>query len=307
MSIRGWANALRDAFRSMTQSGLMSLASTLSVAISLLVLAVIMLLAVNLEFMATSVEQQVEIQTFLCAANREEAQCNKQELTEEQKQSIVAQIRTLANVKQAEYVTRHQALEQLKQSDPTKAEVLQGFEGAENPLSDEVYVKVVEVEQVKSVAEAIQAIPGVAKVQYGQGDVEKLLVMTHAIRIGGFGLVILLGVATILTLSNTIRLSVYARRREISIMKLVGATDWYIRRPFMLEGVFLGILGAGIASVITTYGYNRLIPYLQQTTPFLPLVQPANVITNMTLSLLTLGAVLGAFGSLISLRRFLKV
>ncbi len=307
MSIRGWANAFRDALRSMTQSGLMSLASTLSVAISLLVLAVVMLLAVNLEFMATSVEQQVEIRTYLCAASREETQCNKQELTEDQKQSIVARVRALPNVKEVQYVTKHQALEELKKSDPTQAEALQGFEGSENPLSDEIYVKVVEVEQVKVVADAIKALPGVAKVQYGQGDVEKLLVITNAIRIGGLGLVLLLGAATILTLSNTIRLSVYARRREISIMKLVGATDWYIRRPFMLEGVFLGIFGAAIAGGTTAYGYDRLIPYLQQTTPFLPLVQPVAVITNLILGLLALGAVLGAVGSLISLRRFLKV
>lgn len=307
MSLRGWANALRDAIRSMTQSGLMSLASMLSVAVSLLVLAVTMLLAVNLQFMAENAEAQVEVKVYLCAAQREEAKCNKQELTEPQKQAIVEQIRKTPNVKEATYMTRHQALEEMKKTDPSQREVLTGYEGDANPLSDEVHIKVVEVEQVKAVAEAVQAMNGVAKVDYGQQVVEKLLIFTNAIRIGGAGLVLLLVVATVLTLSNTIRLSVYARRREISIMKLVGATDWYIRRPFMLEGVFLGVIGALVAGGLTAWGYLRLVPGLQQSVPFLPVVQPAMVLLDLTLGLLLLGAVLGAIGSLISLRRFLKV
>ncbi|MFZ5823383.1 MAG: permease-like cell division protein FtsX [Bacillota bacterium] len=307
MNLRGWANALRDALRSMTQSGLMSLASMLSVAVSLLVLAVVLLLAVNLEYMASTVEAQVEVKVYLCAAQREEAKCNKQELTEQQKQAIVAQITKLPNVKEAKYLTRHQALEELKKIDPTQREVLSGFEGDANPLSDEVHIKVIEVEQVKMVADAVRAMNGVAKVDYGQQLVEKLLIFTNAIRFGGVGLVLLLVVATVLTLSNTIRLSVYARRREISIMKLVGATDWYIRRPFMLEGVFLGVFGSLVASAVTAYGYQRLVPRLRETVSFLPLVQPEEILLNLTLALMLLGAVLGAAGSLVSLRRFLKV
>lgn len=307
MSFRGWANALRDALRSMTQSGLMSLASMLSVAVSLLVLSVVLLLAVNLEYMASTVEEQVEIKVYLCAVQREEAKCNKQELSEQQKQAIVDQIKQLPNVKEARYLTRHQALDELKKIDPTQKEVLAGFEGEANPLSDEVHVKVVDVEQVKLVADAVRAMNGVAKADYGQQLVEKLLIFTNAIRLAGVGLVLLLVVATVLTLSNTIRLSVYARRREISIMKLVGATDWYIRRPFMLEGVFLGVIGSLVASGATAYGYLKLVPRLRDSVSFLPLVQPDAILLNLTLFLLLLGAVLGAVGSLVSLRRFLKV
>lgn len=307
MNLRGWANALRDALRSMTQSGLMSLASMLSVAVSLLVLAVILLLAVNLEFMASTAEEQVEVKVYLCAAQREEAKCNKQELSEAQKQNIVEQIKKVPNVKEARYVSRHEALDELKKTDPTQIEMLAGFEGDDNPLSDEVHFKVVEVDQVKAAADAVKVMNGVAKVDYGQQVVEKLLIFTNAIRIGGVGLVLLLVVATVLTLSNTIRLSVYARRREISIMKLVGATDWYIRRPFMLEGVFLGVIGSLIASGVTAYGYTRLAPRLQQSVPFLPVVQPTDVLLNLALALLLLGVVLGAVGSVVSLRRFLKV
>ncbi|MFZ5815801.1 MAG: permease-like cell division protein FtsX [Bacillota bacterium] len=307
MNLRGWANALRDAIRSMTQSGLMSLASMLSVAVSLLVLAVVLLLAVNLEHMAATAESQVEITAYLCNAQRDEAKCNKQELSEPQKQAILGRVRALPNVREVNYLSRHQALEEMKKTDPAQRDLLAGYEGDQNPLSDEIHVKVVEVAQVRGVAEAILALPGVAKVNYGDEYVDDLMAFTNAIRFGGVGLVLLLLVATVLTLSNTIRLSVFARRREISIMKLVGATDWYIRRPFMLEGIFLGVIGAAVASGVTAYAYARMTPRLQETVPFLPLVHPDAVLSNLAVGLLLLGGVLGAIGSLVSLRRFLKV
>src|SRR5690606_9929341 len=161
--------------------------------------------------------------------------------------------------------------------------------------------------RVAEVAEQIQAMRGVAKVDYGKEIVADLLAFTRAVRIGGLGLVLLLLFATVLTLSNTIRLSVYARRREISIMKLVGATDWYIRRPFVLEGMLLGALGAAVASGVVAWGYIRLAPAIQGSVPFLPVVRPELILTDLTLALLGLGAVLGAVASFFSLRRFLNV
>lgn len=307
MSLRGWLNAFRDALHNATRSSLMSLASMLSVAVSLLVLAVVVLLAVNLEFMAETAESQVEVKAYLCTAKREEAKCGQRDLTQAETEAILERVRRLPNVKEVTFINRHQALEEMKKADPSQAAIFEGYEGEENPLSDEVYVKVSDVELVASVAEEMAKLAGVAKVDYGQQVVANLLAFTRAIRIGGIGLVLLLVFATVLTLSNTIRLSVFARRREVSIMKLVGATDWYIRRPFMLEGVFLGTLGALIGSLVTGWGYIRLIPGLQRSIPFLPLVQPEAILTDLTLGLLLLGAVLGAVGSFVSLRKFLKV
>lgn len=307
MSPRGWTTAFRDALFSMTRNGVMTLASMLSVAVSLLVLAVVLLLAVNLEYMAATAEQQVEVTAYLCTARREEAKCNQQDLTPAQTEAIVKQIRQMPNVKEARFVSRHEALEELKRTDPSQRELLAGYEGEQNPLSDEVHIQVVEVEQVGAVADAVLRLSGVAKVVYGQEWVPRLLAFTNAIRIGGAGLVLLLAFATVLTLSNTIRLSVYARRREISIMKLVGATNWYIRRPFMIEGVFMGLIGAAIATASTGYGYVKLIPRIQQSVPFLPVIQPGEILMDVTLGLLVLGAALGGIGSLLSLRRFLKV
>lgn len=306
MSPRAWVTAFRDAFYSMTQSTLMSLASMATVAVSLLVLAVVLLLGVNLEHMASSVEQQVEIKAYLCSASDENPDCGNKELTEPEKKAIVDQVAKLPGFKQSTYVSREEALERMKVQFAEQKDILSGWEG-ENPLRDSLEVKATETSQVRTLAEAIAAIPGVSEVNYGQDYVENLLAFTRAVRIGGVGLVLLLIIATVLTISNTIRLAVYARRREISIMKLVGATDWYIRRPFMIEGVFLGVLGAVVAMLLTGLGYQRLVAYLYENIPFLPVVPPVDVLMSLTLGLILLGAVLGAAGSLVSLRRFLKV
>lgn len=306
MSIRAWVLAFRDALRSMTQSSLMSLASMGTVAVSLLVLSVVLLLAVNMEHWATTVEEQVEIKAYLCATWDDTPKCNKQELTEPQRRTLLDQISKIPGIKEYAFVTRQQALEQMKKDFGEQKDILEGLEG-ENPLSDMVQIKAHDPKQVKVIAEAVNKLPGVRKVNFGEEWVDKLVALTNAIRIGGVGLVILLVAATVLTISNTIRLAVYARRREIAIMKLVGATDWYIRRPFMIEGIMLGLLGALLAMLGTGYGYQQMVIYLYKIVPFLPLVPPQDVLMSLTLGLVLLGSVLGAVGSMISMRRFLKV
>jgi len=306
MSPRAWVNALRDAVRSMTQSSLMSLASIATVAVSLLVLSVVLLLAVNLEKAARTAEQQVEIRAFLCASKDDSPTCPQQELQPDQKKAIVDQISKIPGVKQATFKTRDEALLEMRAKFKAHADILDGLDG-ENPLRDEVVVTAVEVVQVQGIAEAVLQVPGVAEATWGQDIVKQLTAFTHAVRIGGIGLVLLLIIATVLTISNTIRLAVYARRREISIMKLVGATDWYIRRPFMVEGIVLGVFGALLAMALAGYGYQRTIGYLDVNIPFMPLVRPEDVLMNLTVGLVALGGSLGAAGSLISMRRFLKV
>ncbi|HYF93304.1 MAG TPA: permease-like cell division protein FtsX [Symbiobacteriaceae bacterium] len=306
MNLRAWVTAIRDALRSMTQSSLMSLASIATVAVSLLVLSVVLLLALNLDYMAESVEKEVQIKAYLCSAQDEDPTCNKQELKDEQKKIIVEQVRKVPGVRELRFVSKEEALQEMKEEFGEQKDILEGLEG-ENPLRDSVEIQAQDVQQVTAIAEAVAKIQGVADVNYGQAYVNTLMTFTRAIRIGGVGLVLMLIIATVLTISNTIRLAVYARRREVAIMKLVGATDWFIRRPFMMEGIFLGVFGALIAMGLTGYGYSKVVVYMDQNIPFWPVARPEHVLMNQTLGLVVLGGVLGAAGSLISLRRFLKV
>lgn len=295
MNLTSWGYSLRQAFRSLTSSGLMSLASVATVAISLLVLSVILLLALNLELWAGSVESQVEVRAFLADG-----------LKEPEKAALVEQIRAVPGVGQAVFVSKEQGLENFKKQLGDQKDILAGLDEM-NPLPDTVEVKLSDPNHVQAVVAAIKPMKGVEKVSYGQGTVEKLLAFTRALRIGGAGLVVLLVVATVLTISNTIRLAVFARRREVAIMKLVGATDWFIRRPFIVEGVLLGTLGAGLALLLTSFGYRWLAEGIARNVPFLPVHSPDEVLRTLAALLIALGGVLGATGSFISLRRFLKV
>lgn len=284
----------------------MSLASMATVAVSLLVLSVVLLLALNLEYMAETVEKQVVIRTYLCAPEDEDARCNKQELSIEQTQALMDQVKQMPGVVNVTFITKEEALSELQEQFGQQQDILKGLEG-DNPLRNELRIEANDPKVVATIGEAVRELPGVGDVNYGQTWVQDLIALTTAIRIGGIGLVLLLIIATVLTISNTIRLAVYARRREISIMKLVGATDWYIRRPFMVEGIFLGVFGALAAMALTGWGYQRSVVYLDQSIPFLPLVRPEVVLLNQTAGLVLLGGLLGAVGSLISMRRFLKV
>lgn len=306
MNLRAWVNAIRDALRSMTHSSLMSLASVATVAVSLMVLSVVLLLALNLDYMAQSVEKEVEVKAYICSPQDENPTCNKKEIGEGQKKIIVEQVRKIPGVKEIAFVSKEEALQQMKTEFGEQKDILEGLEG-ENPLRDSLEIQAQDVKQVTEIAQAVAKIEGISDVNYGQAYVNTLMSVTRAVRIGGVGLVLLLIVATVLTISNTIRLAVYARRREVAIMKLVGATDWFIRRPFMMEGIFLGMFGALIAMGLTGFGYSKVVAYMDQNIPFWPVARPEHVLMNQTLGLIVLGGVLGAVGSLISLRRFLKV
>lgn len=295
MSIRSWAYSLRTALRSVTHTGLMSLASVSTVAISLLVLAVVLLIAANLQTMASTMESQVQIKVYL-----------KDNQSDEVKKGLQARISATPGVVSAVFVSKEQALEQVKNEFKDQRDVLEGLDEI-NPLRDSIEVKAADAKLVPDLANQLAKLSGVAEADYGKDTVDKLLKFTQAVRVTGIGLVILLLIATVFTLSNTIRLAVYARRREIQIMKLVGATDGFIRLPFIFEGVLLGALGSAVALMITAFGYTYIVSGVANTMPFLPLIRADQIIGQLSVGLVGIGCVLGAVGSVISLRRFLNI
>jgi len=144
-------------------------------------------------------------------------------------------------------------------------------------------------------------------VRYGQGLVEKLLSLTHWLRTAGLVIIAAIALAAIFLIATTIRLTVFARRREIGIMKLVGATNWYIRWPFFLEGMMIGFLGAAVAVAAIHIFYGKLTQNIALTISFLPVMKDTAVLYDIYKNLIIMGTALGALGSAISLRRFLKV
>lgn len=283
---------LREAFVSMRRNGWLSLASVGTVTFSLFILGCSLLAVLNANRFADTLEGMLEISVFL-----------DESVKGEEIRELHDRLRHLPGVAEVEFIPKEQALARLQES--IGADKLEGLDF--NPLPDAFRVKAGEPQQVPRLAGEIAGLPGVEQVRYGQGLVEKLLAVTRGIRVAGWVTMAVLGGAAVFLISTTIRVSVFSRRREIGIMKLLGATNWFIGFPFLLEGLFLGLGGALVASGGVFYGYLFIIGQINSFLPFLPLVNQLNEILFVLFSILGLGLVIGAAGSALSVRRFLNV
>ena len=295
MRISTWEFYVREALLSLRRNGLMSIASISTVALSFLILGLFVLLVFNLNHMAGTLESQVEVAAYLDPGLEDDAYIG-----------IAQQIKEIPGVKESVFVSRDEALDRLRVQFGDRQDLLDSVEDM-NPLRHSFEVKAQEPEDVKVIAEEIARLGGIADVKYQQELVERLFNLTRSIRIAGLVVVILLILATVFLISNTIRLTVFARRREIGIMKLVGATDWFIRWPFILEGIMLGLLGTLICTQVLNRFYYWFVASVYSSLPFVPVVSPADTLKMLTLFLFGLGLLVGTFGSLVSLRRFLRV
>ncbi|NMA54946.1 MAG: ABC transporter permease [Firmicutes bacterium] len=295
MRFSTWEFYLREAGRSLIRNRFMTLASIATVALSLLILGAFLLGAANLNHIASTLESQVEVSAYL-----------DEKLGPEEIEAISAQVQRLPGIRQVNFVSKEEALERLKEQFGERRDLLTSVE-KNNPLRNALEVRTQTPADVKPVVDGLKKLAGVAKVSYKEEIIERLFALTKAIRFTGLAVIILLAGATVFLISNTIRLTVFARRREIAIMKLVGATDWFIRWPFVLEGLCLGLLGSIPALILVVRFYHWLAAGVYETLPFIPLLHPASVLNRLQPLLVGLGILVGALGSAISMHRFLRV
>jgi cell division transport system permease protein len=284
-----------EAFKSLYRNSWLSLAAVGTIVISLFILGSSLLLVLNVNHLADRVESGVEISVFI-----------KEGVEEEELEDLGEQIQQLGGVESVNFISRERALEELKESFGERQEALTGLE-ENNTLPDSYRVKALSTELVPSVAEKIEGLAGVENVRYGRGVVERLMVISQWVRTMGMAIVVLLGIAAVFLIATTIRLSVYARRREIGIMKILGATNWFIRMPFMLEGMLLGLFGGLITAGVIYMGYHTLVVRVNTALPFMQLISQSEMINYTLMGIAALGVLLGLLGSAISVRRFLKV
>jgi cell division transport system permease protein len=284
----------REAFHSILRNSWLSVASIGVVAVSLLILGSSLLLVMNANNIADNLESSVEISVFL-----------KDETRPEEIEELEAALGALPGVAELKFVSKQEALKEMQDNFGEQRDVLAGLE-EKNPLPDTFRVKTQTVEQVVPLAREMAAYPQVDQVRYGQGVVEKLLDLSRWVRTAGLVTMVLLAIAAVFLIATTIRLSVFARRKEIGIMKFLGATNWFVRFPFLLEGMFLGLAGALLAVGAVYYGYQSLVRNIQISLPFMQLVTDHSLLVPMLEGLLGLGLAFGAMGSLISLRKFLN-
>lgn len=298
MKIRTLGRHVREGVKNLGRNGWMSFASISAVTITLFILGVFLILAMNVNYFAQSVEKQVEIRVFL------DVLATKENVTQ-----VEQNIKTIPKVDTVTFIPKDEGLKQFKESLGEKAYLFEGLE-KDNPLPDTLVVKTKDPKDTSVVAEQIKKLQYVKNLNYGEGTVEKLFAWTGAIRNVGIAFIIGLGFTAMFLIANTIKLTIVARRREIEIMKLVGATNWFIRWPFFVEGLLMGILGALIPTAMLTVGYYYLLDGIQSSfeaaqlfklLPLFPLVY------QVALALIAIGAFIGIWGSLVSVRRFLRV
>ena len=280
----------------MRRNGLMTLASISTVALSLFMLGVFLCGVVNLNNMAASLETQVQLSVYL-----------KDDLTTNQIMETGKAVKSQPHIKELKFVTKDQALQDFKSrlGDDQK-QMIDSLEGV-NPLPNSYIVTFENPQDVKLAAKELATVPGVESVHYGQDVVDELFKITQIIRIGGIVLIAFLAAATLFIISNTIRLTVFARRKEIAIMKYVGATNGFIRWPFVIEGMLLGCIGGLIAFACTGEFYYFITSEIEQSLAFFPLVPMFPIFYQLAVALLIIGIFVGAIGSAISLRQYMRV
>lgn len=223
-----------------------------------------------------------------------------------QEAAVLAQIQALPGVTRVQFVDKQQALQNLG-AELGGSKGLISQVGADNPLPDSANIFVGDPREVAGIAQQVASMPGVSCVQNAQQMVNNLFGFTQALRYVGLFLVVALALTTLVVIGNTVRVAVYARRDQIGIMKLVGATDAFIRLPFFIEGAILGVLGALVSGLVVTWGYGWIHHVAASNIPFLPLVDPHQLTPHLIEGLALGGLLLGALGSALSVRRHLHV
>jgi len=292
MSLRSATFLIREALTDVSRHGLMTLASISTVAVSLSILGGFLLMALHLHAIADALPRQIEIHAF-----------THNEVTPDQLKSLEARVRALPGITSVQLIRRDDAWRefQRKYSDPND---LAGMR--ENPLPDKFEVRTRSPQRTLAVSRLLRSYPEIARVNEGGPVLERLIVVSKLVRSIGLTCAGLLLLATLAVISNAIRITLFARRREIRIMQLVGATNGFIRLPFVFEGVFDGAAGAALACAAIYTGYHYLSRAALAGVPLLNELQLAVPFSYLLWALAATGIAIGALGSMISIRRYLR-
>lgn len=284
-----------ETFRSLFRNRFMAIASVLTVTLSMFILGVFLSAVLNINHMASYLENQVEMTVYL-----------KDGLTTDQVMGIGKYLKAQPGIKEIKFTNKDQAMKDFRERMGDQQGLLDAING--NPLPASYQMSFQTPEQLKTAAEVVAKYQGVETVQYGKDIIEQLYKVAQVIRLSGIVLIIFLAGAELFIISNTIRLTVFARRREIQIMKYVGASNGFIRWPFLFEGMVIGFLGSGFASFILWEGYKTVVSEMAAAgLVFIPMIPLCPFMGYTTLIILAAGIVIGVMGSAISLRKYMKV
>lgn len=293
MSFRNIEFFLKEAFLGLSRNQLMSIVAIVTITISLLIYGTFVIGLYNFFTITKSLQSKLDVMVYL-------VEKVDQPSIEKLQKDIVG----LLGVQKVEFISKQQAWAKFKTRFALTMELL--GDNKKNPLPDAFKVEVTDVHYIDGVALSIKQMDNVEEVRYGYNLAQKLKKIIKAIQIGGTLLIVFMVIATLLIIVNTIRLTVLARQNEITIMQLVGATNNFIKWPFIIEGILLGLCGALLGTIMLRFGYNMMIDKVAQTLPFISIVTSREILTFIYVSVILIGTFLGMLGGYISVSRTLK-
>ncbi|MFY9213428.1 MAG: permease-like cell division protein FtsX [Tissierellaceae bacterium] len=299
MRFRLFKNVIKQGFQGMWRNRGMGVASVSSISAVLMILGVVLILILSINELVLETQGKFdEIEIFL-----------QDEVTDEQLTLIEDTIRGEEGILSVLYKSKDQALEEYKEQWAEQAYLLEGLE-SDNPLPNSYIIQLKDIDFAENVVKKIKYMDGVEKINYHKEIIDKLLLFANYIRIGGLVVMGALVAVSIFIISNTIKLTVAARKREIQIMKYVGATNGYIKGPFVIEGVLFGLIGALLSIVLVYYGYGYFFKSVGDNLYSMftiILIEPKAILLDLSIIFIAIGTGIGSIGSLVSMKRFLNV
>ena len=291
---------LKEGFSGLKKNLLMTVASIIAVAACISIMSFSYCVVSNLQYMLDQMEDSIGISVFL-----------KGDLTSEDIENMKTTISGLDQVTNVTYISPADALDQLKDQWGADEDIFIGLDDTNNPLSHSFQVELDQIESQDAVLAELQKIEGVDKVEYGQSLSEMLMSVSNVFQVAGILVMLVLGVISVMIIINTIRISVMNRRVEINIMKYVGATDWFIRWPFIIEGIIIGLIGAVLPMLVGMPMYGKTVSLFYNHIPFVENFVRFRVVGDVFSFILPaaliFGILLGVVGSVTSIRKHLQV
>ena len=285
-----------DAFKSLRRNKTISIASMITVLITFVVLGVFSLVAQNANLAIEGVQSKVELKVYL-----------KDDVKLIDKREIEVKLRDQSGVKAVQFESKEDAYNNFADSMGDSSGILQGYTIENNPFPESYVVSLEDPSYAEDITNAVEEMEGVESVSNQQELINTVQNVVKGIRIvGGILFVVLIGVSIFLIM-NTTKLTVYSRRREVGIMKFVGATDWFIRWPFIIEGMVIALIGALLSTVVVFFFYKWIVGIIASKMLMVKLVAPSYVFISLLWKFALGSIVVGGVASLVALRKFLTV
>jgi len=272
------------------KNGIISFATIISLTATLIIVGMFLLIYFNISVLLNDMESQLVAIAYL-----------EEEFSEEKINKLVQDASELQGVREARYISKEEAFQNLRDDLSEHEEILAGIQ--ENPLPASIEIIVTESEFLENIAFQLEQYSGVEEVNYGGQLTRNLILVFDFVRKTGLAIIFILIFIAILIMVSVIKISVHSRQQEIEIMSLVGATSWFIRWPFIIEGFLKGLLSSTVAVIVLVRGYYYYANQLKVILPFINITPDDFVLIRMSVIIIVLGVFIGIFGSLISLRK----